>query len=1081
LLTSNDGAVIGVEYTLEGTTKQAYGPVILATGGYGADFSRDGILAKVRPDLLNLATTNGDHCTGDGIKLANEVGGASVDLEFVQVHPTGLVDPSDADAKVKFLAAEALRGVGGLLLDGNGQRFVNEMATRDHVSEVMGNNKGPFRLVLNGKASKEIEWHCKHYVGRGLMKKLTGVELAKEIGISPKKLEETYNKYNQVSKKGIDEYGKKFFQNLPYSMDDTFHVAQVCPLVHYCMGGVKISTEGEVVNEQDKPVPGLFACGEIAGGVHGKNRLGGSSLTDCVVYGRVSGGSAAQYLLQHLTSRGSGGSVRGTSQNSAIELSVNQVDTKITLVPSGKNVSLNISWDGQSQVIETSPQEARPTEQQSRSSSNKYYTDDIRKPNNPVSLQPLQQTVPSNKPSRNSGGTADVLPNERKKATFEVQKMTAFLHGGEDKLIKRDFIKSPIEGIDFTDMYNWDRPHTVSKHVEHFIGVHKKYKNYKPTREEIVWMLENTVLKGSLMNHHGLFVATLNTLCTDEQKALWMPKAFSFEMIGCYAQTELGHGSNVRGLQTIATYDKQTQEIVLNTPTLTSIKWWPGTLGKICTHAAVYAELIIDDKEYGLHVFMVQVRDENHRPLPGIEVGDLGPKLGDNANDTGFLRLENVRIPREHMFSKYQEITKDGKYVKSEKKTNPKLHYATMMFTRGMMVGGAAAALARASTIAIRYSCVRRQGFSNPESVTFSDPEYQIIDYQVQRYRLFRQLSLTYVLKFVSTWMVNSFSALEGDSKQVGVITDTSALPELAATSAGMKAIASFMVANGIEDLRKCCGGNGYLMSSGIAPLAADYVWQTTAEGDFVLLILLTGRFLLKSLASARKGPLSGPVEYLNVIRDPDFDPTKLAPQQPKSVEDLMNLDYLLSLFKFRALTLVLSVGAEIQKRVFKGQSQAEAWNSLSLDMYNAVRAHCLYFILEIAIKKTKEAKEPKVSKAVNSIVALFANSIIMDDNWAGLLTEKQFRLVREAVALLLDQLRPDAVTLVDAFDLDDNVVNSTIGRYDGNIYEALYEYAVRSELNQKDPFEGYYEHLQPHLDREFLKHGNKVWNKSKL
>jgi acyl-CoA oxidase len=583
------------------------------------------------------------------------------------------------------------------------------------------------------------------------------------------------------------------------------------------------------------------------------------------------------------------------------------------------------------------------------------------------------------------------------------------------------------------------------------------------------------------MNHHGLFVSTINTLASDKQKAIWLPKAFKFEIIGCYAQTELGHGSNVRGLQTVATFDKQTQEFVLNTPTLQSMKWWPGTLGKLGTHAAVYAELILDGKEYGIHVFMVQIRDENHRPLKGIEVGDLGTKLGDNANDTGFLRLENVRIPREHLLNKYQNVDADGKYVKSEKKTNPKLHYATMMFTRGMMVGGASAALARASVIAVRYSCVRKQGFSNPEDSSFTAPEVQIIDYQVQRYRLFRQLSLTYVLKFVSTWMVNSFAALEGDSKQVGVITDTSALPELAATSAGMKAIASFMVANGIEDLRKCCGGNGYLLSSGIAPLASDYVWQTTAEGDFVLLILLTGRFLLKSLAAVRKGPLSGPVEYLNVVRDPEFDPTKLAPQQPTSVEQLMDLDYLLSLFKFRALALVLGVGAEMQKRVMKGQKQAQAWNSLSLDIYNAVRAHCLYFILQIAVNTVREGKESSERAAAEKLVALFANSIIMDDNWAGLLTEKQVRYVREATAQLLDQIRPDAVALVDAFDLPDSVVNSTIGKYDGNIYEALYEYAIKSELNQSDPFKGYYEHMQPHLDREFLKHGNKVWNQSKL
>lgn len=139
-------------------------------------------MKKYRPDLGHLPTTNGDHCTGDGIKMGLEIGADVVDMEWVQVHPTGLVHPQDPNAKVKFLAAEALRGVGGILLDANGERFADELGRRDYVTSQMG-NKGPFRLILNSKASKEIEWHCKHYMGRGLMKHFAnGAELAKEIG-----------------------------------------------------------------------------------------------------------------------------------------------------------------------------------------------------------------------------------------------------------------------------------------------------------------------------------------------------------------------------------------------------------------------------------------------------------------------------------------------------------------------------------------------------------------------------------------------------------------------------------------------------------------------------------------------------------------------------------------------------------------------------------------------------------------------------------------------------------------------------------------------------------------------------------
>ena len=234
--------VIGIEYEKDGQTLKEYGPVILATGGYAADFTEDSLLKKYRPDIYNLPTTNGDHCTGDGHKMVLAIGGKAIDLEKVQVHPTGLVDPKDPDSKVKFLAAEALRGVGGLLLNAEGKRFCDELGHRDYVTGEIWKTKGPVRLVLNGKASKEIEWHCKHYVGRGLMKKVnSGEELAREIGVPVSRLRATFDDYNDIaSGKKKDPYGKKFFHNAPLSVDDIFHVALMSPVLHYTM--VKLLT-----------------------------------------------------------------------------------------------------------------------------------------------------------------------------------------------------------------------------------------------------------------------------------------------------------------------------------------------------------------------------------------------------------------------------------------------------------------------------------------------------------------------------------------------------------------------------------------------------------------------------------------------------------------------------------------------------------------------------------------------------------------------------------------------------------------------------------------------------------------------
>ncbi|KAG0702971.1 Flavocytochrome c [Suillus ampliporus] len=301
LVKDESGAVAGVEYVRNGKTEIAYGPVVLATGGYAADFTgSDSLLKKNRPEYYDLPTTNGDHCTGDGQKIAMAIGASAIDLEKVQVHPTGLVDPNEPDAKVKFLAAEALRGCGGLLLDNNGDRFVDELQTRDYVTGKMWENgKYPIRLVLNSEASSQIAWHCKHYVGRGLMKRFeSGEALAKAMGIKPEYLKKTFETYNAGVNAKNDPFGKKYFSAGEWTMNDTFNVAIMTPVLHYTMGGLEIDTESRVVGKDGKPIAGLFAAGEVAGGVHGANRLGGSSLLGCVVFGRVSGDSAAAYLLQ---------------------------------------------------------------------------------------------------------------------------------------------------------------------------------------------------------------------------------------------------------------------------------------------------------------------------------------------------------------------------------------------------------------------------------------------------------------------------------------------------------------------------------------------------------------------------------------------------------------------------------------------------------------------------------------------------------------------------------------------------------------------------------------------------------------
>lgn len=273
--------------------------VIVASGGFGAGgLFESSTLIDVRPEFAHLPTTNGEHCDGSGITLSQAIGASAVDLPHIQIHPTGLVHLDDPHNRVKFLAAEALRGEGGIILDRDGNRFCNDIGTRDYVTMSMWkHDKAPYRIVLNSKASSGIAWHCKHYCGRRVMKQCHGNELAADVGLTPAQLQAKFDEYNNYAIKKNDPWDKKYFDGTPFKVDDQFQVAVITPVVHYTMGGVDITPDAEVKYKKNShPIPGLYAAGEVTGGVHGKNRLGGSALLECVVFGRVAGAAASKYL-----------------------------------------------------------------------------------------------------------------------------------------------------------------------------------------------------------------------------------------------------------------------------------------------------------------------------------------------------------------------------------------------------------------------------------------------------------------------------------------------------------------------------------------------------------------------------------------------------------------------------------------------------------------------------------------------------------------------------------------------------------------------------------------------------------------
>jgi len=293
--------------------------VILATGGFSADRDNEtSLLTEYAPDLLTLPTTNGKFASGEGVKMARAMGAGVVGMQYVQVHPTAFIDPKDPTSMVKFLAAEALRGKGAILINENGIRFGNELGRRDTLTAAINKNCAPnpamnnwhtAYMVMNEKSAEGFglpAFNFYHKIKKFFTKVDNMQQLAEHVGCTLEKLEATFTSYNalaeqyaQGSRTMKDAFGKTVFP-VSFNTDEPFYVATITPAIHYTMGGLKIDRQCFVFSEfMDRPFKGLLAAGESTGGVHGRNRLGGNSLLECVVFGRIAGRTAANISYQH--------------------------------------------------------------------------------------------------------------------------------------------------------------------------------------------------------------------------------------------------------------------------------------------------------------------------------------------------------------------------------------------------------------------------------------------------------------------------------------------------------------------------------------------------------------------------------------------------------------------------------------------------------------------------------------------------------------------------------------------------------------------------------------------------------------
>ncbi|GAB9477382.1 Peroxisomal acyl-coenzyme a oxidase, partial [Globisporangium polare] len=322
-----------------------------------------------------------------------------------------------------------------------------------------------------------------------------------------------------------------------------------------------------------------------------------------------------------------------------------------------------------------------------------------------------------------------LLKKERAGGDIDPSVLTNILRESAEKNAHRKQLLQIIENHPVLS----DRDMLFRNHTERYnFGIKKAYNYVKlleeknitdPVDQQILYNALGEPLGNSV--HRSMFIPTLENQADEEQQKKWLPLAKSYKIFGAYAQTELGHGSNVQGIETTAHYDKVKQEFVINSPTLTSRKWWPGGLGKTANHAIVHARLFLDGKDVGVQAFLVQLRSlKDHTPLPGIEVGDIGPKVGFQSVDNGYAAFHNVRIPRENMMMRHAKVLPDGTFVKPK---SDKLVYLTMVQVRAYLIQSFGLSLASAATITTRFSAARVQG-RTPNG----KGEFQVLDYQNQ-------------------------------------------------------------------------------------------------------------------------------------------------------------------------------------------------------------------------------------------------------------------------------------------------------------------------------------------------------------
>ncbi|ODV91804.1 hypothetical protein CANCADRAFT_30130 [Tortispora caseinolytica NRRL Y-17796] len=551
----------------------------------------------------------------------------------------------------------------------------------------------------------------------------------------------------------------------------------------------------------------------------------------------------------------------------------------------------------------------------------------------------------------------------------------------------------------------------------------------------------------SVALHEKAFVPVIESQGSDEQIAKWKPLYSTYQMIGCYGQTEIAHGSNVQRLEATATYDKKTQEFIMNSPREESYKFWIGNLGVTANTCLIQAQLYIDGKNYGPHLFVTPIRDmKTHNVLPGVIVGDIGAKvLGAYSTvDNGFLGVKNVRIPRENMLNRFSNVTPDGNYVPP---VHPKLSYGSMLTLRANIVAGFGKSLAKAATIASRYTTVRRQFAAPTDRLT--GVERQVITYPGVAERIAPAVATAYAFCVIGNQMADEFRIFSDELLQ----KNTKRLPDLHIKSSFLKVLTTTECAMMVEDCRKALGGHGMLQQNGVGTILGSIIPSQTYEGENYVIAQQTARDILRYARRVYNdgGLLNVPDKY-GYFRSARKTSNEYGTGDPAEVKEyLSNPRILIRLLESRVRNNAFKLLDKI-KHDPAAQGAEPDLARYSMDTMILTRAHAEWHVGREMFRKAQTVLELNLPLQVYLLFVLNRSLAELLEQGGGL-APAGASIIRELFSEAVARFSPKLIAYTDAFGFTDYELNSSLGRYDGNVYANLLDTAKNHNAVNKEDY----------------------------